>query len=193
MLNQVLYISVILMLSLGSHALPVKVSKGACPKNMTAVGDLNMKKYVGIWYPQLTYPLYLKAMPKCVKYNVTKSTGNKYLIRRSDIDSKSGKVRRRSTLILRVDRKGGKYTIKTNKSPHGFNIFVLDTDYKTYSIQYGCIELGGIINIVYVIIMTRDRFPSSEVIQRTQKLAKLSGIDQKTMVPILQNGCPIDV
>lgn len=41
--------------------------------------------------------------------------------------------------------------------------------------------------------MTRERMPSSEVIQKTKQLAELSGLDQKKMVPILQGACPIDV
>ncbi|XP_017857158.1 PREDICTED: apolipoprotein D isoform X1 [Drosophila arizonae] len=194
MLNQVFYISsVILMLSLGSHALSTRISRGSCQANMTAVGDLNMRRYEGIWYPQFTYPLYHKSLPKCVKYNVTKDISGKYRILRSDIDNQSGNVRRRSTLILRVNRKGGKYAIRTDNSPDGLNMYVLDTDYRTYSIQYACIELEGILNIAYAVIMTRERMPSSEVIQKTEKVAELSGIDQKNMVPILQGGCPIDV
>lgn len=94
-------------------------------------------------------------------------------------------------------------------------MYVLDTDYETFAIQYACIEMEGIFNIgkcgfarwlvklvepepglwisAYALILTRERLPTSDVIQDTQKYAELSGLEFNKMIPIFQSACPKDV
>ncbi|XP_023165553.1 lazarillo protein isoform X2 [Drosophila hydei] len=189
MLNQVTYIAGVLVLLCGSQTLAMDVDRGTCDANMTAIRDLDMKRYGGLWYPILSSLRYSKHTPKCLAISIDQDVRGKYVIKKSEIDQKSGNVVRRDVNVVSVDATDGKYSLELKTSPEGIDVYVLDTDYETFAIQHTCLEVDDIISLKWSVIMTRDRLPTSDIILKVRNSAKLSGIDLKKVVTIPQTGC----
>ncbi|XP_030555787.1 uncharacterized protein LOC115759094 [Drosophila novamexicana] len=184
----------ILMLLFGSSAMGLEVFDGACPSNMTAVGEFYMDYYVGKWYTYSMYPFLYKKMNKCRTIKIDKLPNGKFHETMTELHSLKETLIVKKTDIDSVDSKAGKFTLKTSSPAFvgGLDIYVLVTDYDNFAIQFLCIDSNYVINFQYAAILTRQRSPSQTVVFEVQQIAKRLGIHIDKLKIVPQNGCPPD-
>ncbi|KAH8419319.1 hypothetical protein KR222_004811, partial [Zaprionus bogoriensis] len=169
------------------------VKNGPCSRNLTALGNFDMNKYLGKWYPQTMYPDFSNEVPFCKSISLFKA-GSGFKLRSRSIDPRSGTVKLIDQNILSVDSGAGKYILKTNNKgfSDGIEVYVLDTDYKTYGIHYMCFDAEQVVSFHWAAIYTRSRLPTLEVMDIATMMAKASGLMLDKFVSVPQDGCPID-
>ncbi|XP_064537447.1 lazarillo protein [Drosophila montana] len=184
----------ILMLLFGSRAMGLEVFEGACPSNMTAIGDFHMDKYVGKWYTYSMFPSLKKKMAKCRAIQIDKLPNGKFQLKVTELHNVKDTLVVKKADIESVDRKGGKYTLKTSSSAFvgGGEMYVLVTDYDKFAVQFMCIDSNEVLNFQYAVILTRQRSPSQDLVFQAQLIAKRLGVRIDKLKVVQQNGCPPD-
>ncbi|XP_001357024.4 lopap [Drosophila pseudoobscura] len=167
--------------------------EGPCPSNMTAVGDLDMDRFLGKWYTYSVYPTFSKRVPKCQTVEFKKEE-DKIWIKRTELSTKTDTLKIKVEEIRNVDPSHGKYDLITTNSafPEGIQINVLDTDYDNFAIRYMCFDSNNLFSFHWAVIQTRIRLPTSDIIYTAQVLARKSGIVLSKMIKIPQHSCPPD-
>ncbi|XP_030555788.1 apolipoprotein D-like [Drosophila novamexicana] len=184
----------ILMLLFGIRAMALEVFDGACPSNMTAVGDLDMQRYLGKWYTHSMYPSLFKKVTKCRSIQFDKLPNGKFSAKMTELHSIKETLVIKKADIDSVESKAGKIRLKTSAPAFvgGEEMYVLVTDYDKFAIQFLCIDAKSIFNLQYAAILTRQRSPSQTVVFLAQQLAQQAGIRIDKLKVVSQNGCPPD-
>ncbi|KRF81326.1 apolipoprotein D [Drosophila virilis] len=184
----------LLVLLFGSRAMGLEVFDGACPSNMTAVGDLDMQRYMGKWYTYSMYPSLFNKVTKCRSIQFDKLPNGKFTAKMTELHSIKENLVIKKADINTVDSKAGKIILKTLAPAFvgGEEMYVLVTDYDTFAVQFLCIDAESIINLQYAAILTRQRSPSQAIVFLAQQLAQQAGIRIDKMKVVPQNGCPPD-
>ncbi|KAH8293236.1 hypothetical protein KR018_000974, partial [Drosophila ironensis] len=168
-------------------------SHGPCP-NVTAVGDLDMHRFSGVWYTHSIYPPLSLRLRKCQSTEFINYDTHYYKVRARELSTQTDTVRVREAKITKVIPHEGSYILETTNKvfPGGIQIHVLDTDYDNYAIRYMCIENLNIFHYEWAVIQFRKRLPKSHIIFIAQVLAHRSGISFDDMSKVPQEACPPD-
>ncbi|KAL7741678.1 hypothetical protein ACLKA6_000299 [Drosophila palustris] len=191
---QIFLAAAILTLSFVAQATALAVFKGPCPKNMTSIGNFDMQRYLGKWYTHSMYPYFSRKIPKCTSVEFKREGDSSYTLKRKDISTVTDTLKVKTYKINYFDTSIGKFEMEINKRAisKSVEIYILDTDYDNFAIQFMCIDSNGVFNFQWAAINTRQRIPSAETIFAAQKLARLSGIKTGQMIKVLQAACPLD-
>ncbi|EDV31081.2 uncharacterized protein Dana_GF19686 [Drosophila ananassae] len=170
-----------------------KAEHGHCP-NITAVGDLDMDRFKGIWYTHSIYAPLSRKVPRCQSTEFIHYDEHFYKIQARELSSQTDTVKVREELITKIFPSEGRYIQAThNKAlPEGAQIYVLETDYDNFAIRYMCFDAVKIFSYHWAVIQFRHRLPSSGIIYVAQELAKRSGITISDMSKVPQESCPRD-
>ncbi|XP_032583098.1 uncharacterized protein LOC6617374 isoform X2 [Drosophila sechellia] len=193
-------------------SMAMRAFHGACPSNMTAVGDLDMERFKGKWYTHSIYPHLSLRVEKCQSTDFMEVEENKFSVVARELNSQTGTVKMRKADILHVEPEFGRYILGTTTFPEGVLMYVLDTDYVNFAIRFMCFDASKIfsfrecsdVNNKYfplmrsldltdwAVIQTRKRLPSAQVIHMAQYFGKMSGLVIGDMSKVPQESCPYD-
>ncbi|XP_017076122.1 apolipoprotein D [Drosophila eugracilis] len=175
-------------------SLAMKAFHGACPVNMTAVGDFDMDRFIGKWYTHSIYPPVSSKIARCQSTEFIRDDEHKYRVKARELSGQTDTVRVRKAQILKVESNFGRYILGTKNAafPEGVLLYVLDTDYTTFAIRFMCFDASHIFSFHWAAIQTRKRLPSTDVVYMAQYYAKQAGLVISDMSKVPQESCPPD-
>ncbi|KAH8263145.1 hypothetical protein KR044_005256 [Drosophila immigrans] len=191
MLNLKLCVA-ILLLSLVRQTVAFQIFNGSCPK-MTSMGQFDMERYLGKWYVVEMFRPFTKPIPKCKSNDYGKDIKGHYLITSREIENATLTIKKRTLKIQKVNSEVGQYVLKHNQKtfPSGVEIYILATDYTSYTIEYTCINSNAVFSMQWAVIMTRKRVPTEGTIYIARKLAKKLGLQIYELEAVHQESCTI--
>ncbi|XP_034473643.1 apolipoprotein D [Drosophila innubila] len=191
---QIYFIASILLVAFVTQATTLAVFKGPCPNNMTSIGNFDMKRYLGKWYSHSMYALFSKKIPNCKSIEFIQEKDATYTLTNKEISTVTHTLKTKTYKINNIDSTIGKFDMEINEKgdTRSIEIYILDTDYDSFAIQFMCFDSNSVFNFQWAVINTRKRIPSAETIFTAQKMAQLSGIKISKMIKVLQHACPSD-
>ncbi|XP_055383727.1 apolipoprotein D-like [Condylostylus longicornis] len=165
---------------------------GKCPTGITVVSELDVEKYLGTWYEHSKYPAIFEVGGKCMQavygkfengtVSVVNSQINILTGAKSSIEGHAALTEEPGKLIVNFPSVG-KIGVKSN-------YWVLSTDYTTYSVVYSCSNLlNEKMHGTIVWILTRERTPSQEVIDKAYKVLDDNQISKLLLLKTQQDNC----
>ncbi|EZA61279.1 Apolipoprotein D [Ooceraea biroi] len=166
-------------------------SLGFCPEYIPMV-NFNMQRFMGVWYEAEKYFQLNEVVSRCVMTNYTKGIDGKYRV--------SNQVTSRFTGIKRIlegeirppasKAEEGKIQVKYTTVPltPETKYSVLETDYNSYAVLWSCQGLGPV-NTQNAWVMTRERIPSGEVLQKAYGVLDKYKISKTFFVRTDQTDC----
>ncbi|EDV57344.1 uncharacterized protein LOC6541873 [Drosophila erecta] len=191
MIKWKIFVPAILHLQL---AIAMRAFNGACPSNMSAVGDLDMERFKGKWYTHSMYPNLSLRVPKCQSTDFVEEEENKFRVEARELSNQTGTVKMRKADILNIEPQFGRYILGTRNTafPEGVLMYVLDTDYVNFAIRFMCFDASKIISFHWAVIQTRKRLPTVQVIYMAQYYGRKAGLEIGFMSKVPQESCPHD-
>ncbi|XP_060666082.1 apolipoprotein D [Drosophila nasuta] len=184
----------IVLLSLVEPMITFSVTDGVCPTNITSIGKFDMERYLGKWYIYSMFSPFTKPMPHCKSNQFTKDKRGSYFVTSKELEFDTKTVTKHTLKIKSVNSNLGQYIFnhKPRTFPRGVQIYILNTDYTNYTIEYTCINSDGVFNMQWAVIGTRKRVPTESTVYIARKLAKQSGLAMNRLIPVQQDSCPTD-
>ncbi|XP_054269157.1 apolipoprotein D-like [Macrosteles quadrilineatus] len=164
---------------------------------VSTVENFTLSRYLGRWYEAERYFNLMEFAGKCVTNNITDtSTDNntqlviltKQTSWLTDINS-SMKGQMRPT-----DQRGeaAKMIVRYLPMDLSVNHWILDTDYDNYAVVYSCVDIGSVLSTRNAWILTRDRSPSLEVMEKAYSAIDRNNISRAFFIRVDQSdrSCP---
>uniref|UniRef100_A0A1L8ECH5 Apolipoprotein D n=1 Tax=Haematobia irritans TaxID=7368 RepID=A0A1L8ECH5_HAEIR len=163
---------------------------GTCNQNIPTVQNFNANRYLGRWYEQEKYPFIFELGGKCIYAQYGLLPNGEISVYNFNINKVTG---------LPNDIQGsakivgpGKLQVRFNNMPAfvgAANYWVLDTDYENYAVVYSCTDILGFVNGQVVWILTRERNPHPQYIERARHVIKSNGLSLRPLQRTIQTGC----
>lgn len=80
-------------------------------------------------------------------------------------------------------------TFPSVSDSYGSPYWILGTDYQNYAVVWSCSEWAGFASTRMVWILTRDKFPSKEVVTVAYDLLDFNGISKSFLMKTDHEGC----
>lgn len=153
---------------------------GGCPE-LDTVQNFNLTAYMGDWYELEKYFSMNNIGSRCVKESYSLRDNSSIGVVHSEIGSITSRLYIYDGYgAFLNDKKSGKFIIKypAHITLFGQPYYILDTDYKNFSVVWSCSNYG-VIHRGSVWIYTRSKTPSAKVLKRAydvltkNKLSKL--------------------
>ncbi|KAH8393605.1 hypothetical protein KR200_006350, partial [Drosophila serrata] len=191
----------------------MKLFRGPCPQNMTAMKNLDINNFMGKWYIHSKYPPIPDKVSRCQSVVFGKDNETNPYIEKRMLSSQTDTVVFQKAEILKWEPEAGRYVQDTkNKAfPKGIQIYILDTDYTNYAIRFMCFDTNKIFSFReclitcptlkyynftllsdWAVLQFRRRVPNAEVVYNAQKIARENGVKISLFVNVPQNACPSD-
>ncbi|XP_023019743.2 apolipoprotein D [Leptinotarsa decemlineata] len=168
-------------------------SLGKCPP-VEVVQHFNVEKYLGKWYEQEKYPTIFEIGGKCVTAEYSANPNGTVKVFNKQINILTGNP---SSIIgnARLDSDSGEAKLLVRFPSVPFQLdapyWVLDTDYRKYSVVWSCFELGPFSARV-VWILTRDRQPSRDIMEKAYGVLKRQNVSKAFLMKNDQKDCPAE-
>ncbi|XP_020810333.1 apolipoprotein D [Drosophila serrata] len=172
----------------------MKLFRGPCPQNMTAMKNLDINNFMGKWYIHSKYPPIPDKVSRCQSVVFRQDNETNPYIEKRMLSSQTDTVVFQKAEILKWEPEAGRYVQDTkNKAfPKGIQIYILDTDYTNYAIRFMCFDTNKIFSFHWAVLQFRRRVPNAEVVYNAQKIARENGVKISLFVNVPQNACPSD-
>ncbi|XP_046423466.1 calphotin-like [Neodiprion fabricii] len=167
---------------------------GWCPDYLPMAG-FDLSKFLGVWYEAERYFQLSELVSRCVVSNYTRGFDGKVRV--------SNEVINRLTGIKRVvegelkpsptKAEEGRLQVKYPTIPLApeMQYSILDTDYRNYAVLWSCSSLG-LAHTQSAWLMTRQRIPTTEVLQMAYGALDKNGISKRFFVKTDQAQCAYD-
>ncbi|XP_058453937.1 apolipoprotein D-like [Malaya genurostris] len=160
---------------------------GKCPK-VPVKKDFNAPAYLGRWYEQEKYPFVFELAGRCVtaEYGMngdgTVSVANRLINTiTGSVNSISGSAR-----IVKPAKLAVSFPLPFKvEAPY----WVVGTDYKNFAVVLSCIDIGGIMHTKVAWILTRDRFPSLDIMKKAYAVLDSAKISRAYLTRTDQRNC----
>ncbi|XP_065575744.1 apolipoprotein D-like [Artemia franciscana] len=170
----------------------VRQSFGRCP-SMSTKTDFNLTAYQGIWYVYASTYTQVDKDQKCISVNYTIRDDGFLNIRKSSNNHVTNNITTYLTgsAWAKDVKEPGKLTVLHTISWFYWttNHWVLETDYKSFSVVWSCSVNKLRLKSELLWILTRDQFPSLKVTENALKIAESNGIKRKRIKKIEQKNC----
>ncbi|KAJ8298402.1 hypothetical protein KUTeg_024933 [Tegillarca granosa] len=131
-------------------------SSGKCP-TVTLQKDFNLKEYLGDWYEIVKFPASFESGSKCAKAHYQLLPNGHINITNSGIKPDgTPTIAYGEAKIVATDGTAKLELRFSNLAPWG-NYWVLDTDYKNYTLIYSCTNIAGLSHFEFAWILSRKR------------------------------------
>ncbi|XP_066603884.1 apolipoprotein D-like [Prorops nasuta] len=181
-------VTLLSVLALASAQIP---SLGFCPEYVP-MANFDMNRFLGVWYEAERYFQLSEVVSRCVMANYTKGQDGKLRV--------SNEVTNRFTGIKRIlegeikpaasKSEEGKLHVKYTTIPltPETKYSVLETDYDTYAVMWSCSGIGPV-HTQNAWVMTRERLPPGEVLQKAYGVLDKYKISKTFFVKTDQEDC----
>ncbi|XP_017130105.1 apolipoprotein D-like [Drosophila elegans] len=170
---------------LGSAQVPFP---GKCP-DVKVVDPFDVEEYLGVWYEYAKYPFSFEIGRKCISATyglLDESTVSVLNAGISQLTGQPSNITGTAKLLgpgqLAVEFFPGQPQTEPN-------YLVLGTDYESYAVVYSCTSVTPFANLKLVWILTRERVPSTETIDKAEKILVDNNISQAPLVQTAQKNC----
>ncbi|KAJ8670054.1 hypothetical protein QAD02_001313 [Eretmocerus hayati] len=165
---------------------------GGCPEYLP-MANFDMGRFAGIWYEAERYFQLNEVGTRCVRSNYTKTADGKYRVVNEVLSRVTGIKRVLEGELKEPPSKSeeGKLHVKYTTVPLiplESQYTVLDTDYKNYAVLWNCQGIG-LAHAASAWIMTRERLPAGEIIQKAYGTLDKHKISRYFFVKSNQDDC----
>ncbi|XP_037811922.1 apolipoprotein D-like [Lucilia sericata] len=172
-------------LSLVQLSLTQVLNGGACNQNIPTVKNFDASRYLGRWYENQKYPFIFELGGKCIYAEYGLMENKDLSIYNFNINTLTGKPNdiKGSAKIVG----NAKLKVRFSSMPAfigAADYWILDTDYDNYAVVYSCTDIGGLVNGKVVWILTREREPQPQYIERARSVIKENGL---SLGPLYKN------
>ncbi|XP_059609367.1 apolipoprotein D-like [Phlebotomus argentipes] len=185
------FLSVICLLVLWDTATGQFPSFGRCP-DYAPVSDFDKERFLGMWYEQERYFTLTELGSKCTSMYFERRADQK-LYANNGIVNRFTNVQRIVSGQMTLFGRGttGKFNVRYTNTPIAYDTTfnVLDTDYDGFAVLYSCSSIIPFGHTDFVWLMTRDRLPAGEVLQRAYGTLDKYKISRTFFVETDQKDC----
>ncbi|XP_074036761.1 apolipoprotein D isoform X3 [Leptinotarsa decemlineata] len=139
---------------------------GECPK-VEVMKNFNTEKFLGKWYEQEKYPIFLEMEGKCTTYQYTTNANSTIKVAMHQVSTITKKPNNFEGDI-KLDNKTGEAKLIMGIPSMNIDVpyWVLDTDYKEYAVVWSCIQEGKFSNSSEVPAIVDKQKQNAELDQR---------------------------
>nr|WJZ69065.1 apolipoprotein D-like protein 3 [Nilaparvata lugens] len=189
------FLAVAVLSSFYGNAFGQSMGYGSCP-NVEALEYFEPEKYVGRWYENERIINTFQLGGSCVTADYTaekdsygEPTGN-ILVTNSMTNWRGSKKSISGTAVpLDKSTSDAKYVVIFQGVPTNGSYWVVDTDYKSYSVVYSCTSFWGLFNLKFLWLLTRVPEPSQDVQQKMSSVLKSNGLSSYLLSKTNQKNC----
>ncbi|XP_065358042.1 apolipoprotein D-like [Calliphora vicina] len=163
---------------------------GACKTNIPTVKNFDPARYLGRWYENQKYPFIFELGGKCIYAEYALMANGDISVYNFNINQLTGKPNDIKGSAKIVDN--AKLKVRFSSMPAfigAADYWILDTDYDNYAVVYSCTDIGGLVNGKVVWILTRERHPQPQYIERARSVIKQNGLSLGPLHKTDQSGC----
>ncbi|KAG8181803.1 hypothetical protein JTE90_001459 [Oedothorax gibbosus] len=174
-------------IALAAVATAQKVNFGGCDANVKVKENLDVKQYVGVWYEIEKNPVPFEAGLKC-NQALYGDEGDYVSVVNRGVSVTSGRnssIEGKATIPDKTV--AAKLKVKFNSMPFSADYWVLDTDYKQYSVVYSCFSILNIFNAEYLWILSRTPQLDASVKDNIYKMLDDQKISRSNLSPTVQD------
>ncbi|XP_017770322.1 PREDICTED: uncharacterized protein LOC108558043 [Nicrophorus vespilloides] len=167
-------------------------SLGYCP-DYVPMTDFNMNRFLGKWYETERYFTFSEVASRCIVTDYAKGPSGRIYVSNEVTNRLTGVKRVISgNLQLAGKQDEGKLNVKYTTSPisQETTLSVLDTDYDNFAVVWSCTGIGPI-HAQNAWLMTRDRLPTGEVLQKAYGILDKFKISRTFFIKTDQEGCAV--
>ncbi|XP_012286565.1 apolipoprotein D isoform X2 [Orussus abietinus] len=176
---------IVLVLSALALARAQIPSLGWCPEYVP-MADFDMNRFLGVWYEAERYFQLSEVVSRCVMANYTTTADGKFRVSNEVINRFTGVKRILEGEIKPSPSKAeeGNLRVKYTTIPltPETQYSVLETDYDNYAVLWSCSGIGPV-HTQNAWLMTRQRLPSGEVLQKVRRDSSPSGFRLPPYLP----------
>nr|XP_016930193.1 apolipoprotein D-like [Drosophila suzukii] len=162
---------------------------GKCPE-VKLLETFDAEAYMGIWYEYSAYPNTFELGQECVYANYSIVDSSTVSVVNGGISGFSGQPTNASATAKVLGPGQLAVAFYEGQSLEKANYLVLGTDYKSYAVVYSCTSVTSFANIKFVWILTREREPSSEIIDVAKQILVDNKVSQEYLSTTVQQNCP---
>ncbi|XP_012286567.1 apolipoprotein D isoform X4 [Orussus abietinus] len=182
---------IVLVLSALALARAQIPSLGWCPEYVP-MADFDMNRFLGVWYEAERYFQLSEVVSRCVMANYTTTADGKFRVSNEVINRFTGVKRILEGEIKPSPSKAeeGNLRVKYTTIPltPETQYSVLETDYDNYAVLWSCSGIGPV-HTQNAWLMTRQRLPSGEVLQKAYGVLDKYKISKTFFVKTDQEDC----
>ncbi|KAJ8310337.1 hypothetical protein KUTeg_012202 [Tegillarca granosa] len=163
-------------------------SFGGCPTvQIQPTFDLNA--YLGDWYEIVKFPASFENGQTCAKAHYDLKPDGHINITNTGKGPHGEKIMANGEAKLVATDGSAKLQLRFAAGTPWGNYWVLDTDYKTYTLIYSCTNMIGISHIEFAWILSRQRTLDQAIMTRLYALMTSFNIDTNHFLPMNQTNC----
>ncbi|XP_068626845.1 apolipoprotein D-like [Battus philenor] len=166
---------------------------GTCPQ-IEAMKNFEAKRYLGRWYEAEKYFAFFELGGRCISADYGEKD-DVITVTNKQINNFTGAVNeiKGYATIDSSESDEAKLLVYFPKMP--INIaapyWVVDTDYVSYAVVWGCYEFGTLFHARNAWILTRERNPPESIIKKAYEAAKQSNINLSYFTKTDQSNCKL--
>merc|ERR1711976_240215 len=178
-----------LLLLLPVFASAQNVGLGGCPKGVTVQEGFDVSKYMGRWYEIERIPTIYQVDQYCNSATYTLQDDGHVGVINAGLDKNGAEISIVGDAVCPNEKEPAKCGVRFfEDQPYG-NYWVIDTDYKTYSLVYSCQEVSGLASAQSAWILSRERTLDEATVQRLKSLGEKMGVRVSYMKETKQTDC----
>ncbi|XP_034834497.1 apolipoprotein D-like [Maniola hyperantus] len=166
---------------------------GACP-DVAVTTDFDASRYLGKWYEAEKYFAAFEFGGKCITANYGLKDNGVVSVLNKQISTYTGMKSAIEGEAMQVSRSDeAKLSVRFPSLPVNIAApyWVVDTDYDSYSLVWSCYDFG-IFHTRNAWILTRERNPPMEVLDKVYTAADKNNINRAYFLRTDQKNCPND-
>ncbi|XP_025099622.1 apolipoprotein D-like [Pomacea canaliculata] len=160
---------------------------GACPP-VVSQSKLNASQYLGDWYEIFVFPNTFEA-GKCIRARYSLKDNGRIRVFNRQIENGVEKQAIGEAFISDPSKPAQLSVRFTESSPYA-PYWVVDTDYKTYSLIYSCQSILGLARFEFAWILSRNMTLRASIADGLKGKLTAFGVDVRHFVQTDQSGCP---